>query len=451
MRRVYLDTETTGIRYDDQIINLGILSEDGEVLYNSLVKPVNKRVCAFITQLTGIRNEMLRNEKTFAEQFDGIVEVLKGSEIVAYNAGFDVRMLCQCADMIGRGNEMEQLTRNYVDLMKVYSDYVGLPRIAFKLEEACAIQKINVTQNHRAIDDCLILSMLEDSMKQPAPSFEEILTALQKIYQKKPSDLLGKKIMKLKEMIKNPKKAMTSQMKKDKAIEMYQKGEHRFEVIAQVIGTSPIFVQNVICDAYQEGLNIDIEEFLDSSVTEDILRYYKECPDNRVKTYIKEHLPEVSWITINATIAKGFKEGLLSTEMKPKKVHVEAAIEDIVRMFHEGHAMAEIAKCVGCKESNVEDKLVKAYERGVDVDLQRVYKAEFHEDVMRLVKECPDNRIRRYVKSKIPELSYFDINVIMAMDKRKPSIEHVIHECENKKQNHGMDVLKKELDDFERF
>ena len=39
METVYLDTETTGVADDDEMVELTILDDDGEPLINTLIKP----------------------------------------------------------------------------------------------------------------------------------------------------------------------------------------------------------------------------------------------------------------------------------------------------------------------------------------------------------------------------------------------------------------------------
>ena len=58
----YLDFEAT--RFSNRIISIGCVAETGET-FSTLVKPVNKaKVDKFITELTGITNEMLETAPT---------------------------------------------------------------------------------------------------------------------------------------------------------------------------------------------------------------------------------------------------------------------------------------------------------------------------------------------------------------------------------------------------
>ena len=46
METVYLDTETTGVADDDEMVELTIIDDDGEPLINTLIKPKFHRTWA---------------------------------------------------------------------------------------------------------------------------------------------------------------------------------------------------------------------------------------------------------------------------------------------------------------------------------------------------------------------------------------------------------------------
>lgn len=87
-----VDVETTGLRAaNERIIEIGIIRvEDGQVTerYQQLVNP-ERPVPYFIEQHTGISDEMVAQEPTFAEIFPTIKPLLANSLFVAHNASFD--------------------------------------------------------------------------------------------------------------------------------------------------------------------------------------------------------------------------------------------------------------------------------------------------------------------------------------------------------------------------
>lgn len=71
----YLDFEAN--QYSERIISIGCIAENG-ARFETLVKPVkNEKVTAFITKLTGITNEMLKNAPSADEAFNAFYEFVK--------------------------------------------------------------------------------------------------------------------------------------------------------------------------------------------------------------------------------------------------------------------------------------------------------------------------------------------------------------------------------------
>jgi DNA polymerase-3 subunit epsilon len=89
---VILDTETTGLESDAEIISITIMSPAGEILLDTLLKP---SICISqdASAVNGITDEMVADAPLFSDIFTRIQHVLAGKLIVAYNADFDERML----------------------------------------------------------------------------------------------------------------------------------------------------------------------------------------------------------------------------------------------------------------------------------------------------------------------------------------------------------------------
>lgn len=100
-----LDTETTGVESDDEIIELAILDSGSAVVLNTRIRPF-KRVSPGALAIHGITDESLREgptrAKSFAEHWPTIYSALRTfSTVVVYNAEFDSRMLRQSANKAG--------------------------------------------------------------------------------------------------------------------------------------------------------------------------------------------------------------------------------------------------------------------------------------------------------------------------------------------------------------
>lgn len=87
---VFVDLETTGGRSDDRVIEVGIVTWDGDKVeeWQSLVNP-DRYVSDDIYRLTGIRKDELLRAPLFEEIIDEVKERLHGAIFVAHNARFD--------------------------------------------------------------------------------------------------------------------------------------------------------------------------------------------------------------------------------------------------------------------------------------------------------------------------------------------------------------------------
>lgn len=91
---VILDTETTGTSRRDEIVQIAILSCDGTVLLDTLVKPT-QRIPIDATAIHGITDEDVLMAPSFPEVYKEVQSVLQGKTIVIYNAQFDIRLIQQ--------------------------------------------------------------------------------------------------------------------------------------------------------------------------------------------------------------------------------------------------------------------------------------------------------------------------------------------------------------------
>lgn len=148
---VYLDTETTGLENDDEIIEIAIVDSSGNVAFESFIRP-QKPIPASATTINNITNAMVANSPTWAEIWPTIKNLLSNHPIGMYNAEFDVRMILQTMKI----NHIPYITRfNAFDVMKIYSDYMRSDR-RYRLEQAGRNLGIAIPNSHRAADDTLL-------------------------------------------------------------------------------------------------------------------------------------------------------------------------------------------------------------------------------------------------------------------------------------------------------
>ena len=149
---VVFDLETTGAKVPPcRITEIGAYRvRSGEVAdeFHTLVNP-EMPIPPFITQLTGIHDEMVRDAPVFAEVAHDLLGFIGDSILVAHNSGFDMRFL---------NHEIGRVFPNYrvanPCLCTVKLSRKLLPDIAnHKLKTVAEHYSIDLTNHHRAAAD----------------------------------------------------------------------------------------------------------------------------------------------------------------------------------------------------------------------------------------------------------------------------------------------------------
>ncbi len=148
-----LDSETTGLESDDEIIELAIIDLHGNTLFHSMFKPT-KPITPGAYEVHGISNNELKDKPRWSEMYKIVHKIIKDKTLLIYNADFDIRMLLQTNDLHGVYFDIpnyECVMKNYASIHSYYSEkYKDFKWIS--LEDAT-----NCYQNHRAKDDCLLV------------------------------------------------------------------------------------------------------------------------------------------------------------------------------------------------------------------------------------------------------------------------------------------------------
>ncbi|MGL5381730.1 3'-5' exonuclease [Clostridium sp.] len=148
---VILDTETTGLYQDHEVIEIAIMDLKGDVLYNSLIKPT-RNVPDDAIQIHGITNEMVAEAPTIENEIDKIDAILQGKVILAYNSEFDSYMVYISLAKYGINREFAWLC-----VMKNEMEIWQSDRF-ISLAAACSMEKWQ--QGHRALSDCQLVYQL---------------------------------------------------------------------------------------------------------------------------------------------------------------------------------------------------------------------------------------------------------------------------------------------------
>ncbi|MBP8055172.1 MAG: 3'-5' exonuclease [Chloroflexi bacterium] len=155
-----VDTETTGLGNDDEVISVAVVSATGEVLFSEMVRPT-QRIHPKASAVNGITDEMVVAALPFAEVYSRLVEVLAGRLVLAYNAEFDQRMLRQTCERYGLPvirAEWECVMDLYAAARTRWSRRNGF--VWCKLGEACQSEGVQVDGFHEAYADAQATRLL---------------------------------------------------------------------------------------------------------------------------------------------------------------------------------------------------------------------------------------------------------------------------------------------------
>ena len=164
-----VDVEATGgrLRGGDRITEVGVVQVKNGVIntvFDTLVNP-QRPIPPWITRLTNISWDMVRNAPTFPEICDQLLGVLDGHVFVAHNAGFDWRFLTMEIEratgrtLTGRRLCTVKLARKLIPGLRRRSlDYVAL------------YYGVEIARRHRAGGDALatakVFARLLDEARQ---------------------------------------------------------------------------------------------------------------------------------------------------------------------------------------------------------------------------------------------------------------------------------------------
>ncbi|MFS7242300.1 exonuclease domain-containing protein [Serratia proteamaculans] len=154
-----LDSETTGLGEDDEIVEITIIDTAGKPLLNTLVKP-SKPIPAGATAIHGITNEMVKDAPTWPEISPQLCSLISGKNIAIYNADYDIRLLEQ-TDRIWKVTPNLSAPTQTVCVMQEYAEFYGQKgmRGGYRWQKlTAAAEQQNVTIEgtpHRALSDCL--------------------------------------------------------------------------------------------------------------------------------------------------------------------------------------------------------------------------------------------------------------------------------------------------------
>ncbi|MNG64340.1 Exodeoxyribonuclease 10 [compost metagenome] len=155
-----LDTETTGLGNDAEIVEITIIDAAGKQLLNTLVKP-SQPIPADATAIHGITDAMVKHAPTWPEVSILMCGVIRGETVAVYNADYDVRLLNQTDKIWGvKPTFAAEVMPKFVCAMLAYAEFYGQKsdRGGYRwqrLTAAAEQQSVTIEGTpHRALSDC---------------------------------------------------------------------------------------------------------------------------------------------------------------------------------------------------------------------------------------------------------------------------------------------------------
>lgn len=160
-----LDTETTGLGDDAEVVELAVIDCAGAVLLDTLVRP-SGLVPAEASAIHGITDAMLADAPTWSEIHDRFCDLVEGRQVVIYSREFDARVISQtarryglqapkCFDLVLEQSSVHCAMQTYAEFCGGWSEEKGRYRWQ-KLSTAALQQDVKIENAHRALGDCLM-------------------------------------------------------------------------------------------------------------------------------------------------------------------------------------------------------------------------------------------------------------------------------------------------------
>jgi DNA polymerase-3 subunit epsilon len=155
---VFLDTETTGLGADAEIVDVAIVDSRGRILLDTLVRPSGP-IPSEVISIHGITDAMVEGAPGWRHVYPELARVLAAaSGVVIYNAEFDTRIISQCNSRYG----LPRCTAGWQCAMLQYAAYAGVRHARYggwrwhKLIDAASAFGYSGTNHHRALNDTLM-------------------------------------------------------------------------------------------------------------------------------------------------------------------------------------------------------------------------------------------------------------------------------------------------------
>ena len=130
-KTIVIDIETTGLAwYDDEILQLSIIDDSGNILINELFKPLNHTSWYEAQSVNGISPEMVADKPTIQEKIIDIQEIISSASIIiGYNTEFDINFLTSTGIFVSKVTKYVDVMCEYAAVYGKYSEKIRLQQM----------------------------------------------------------------------------------------------------------------------------------------------------------------------------------------------------------------------------------------------------------------------------------------------------------------------------------
>lgn len=157
-----IDIETTGLssKYNEIIELSAIKIRNNKIAdkFSTLVKP-NCMISPFITNLTGITNDMVKNAPNVKEAILKYIDFISDDIVIGHNVNFDIGFIFHNY----LNHHKKEFSNNYIDTCKMSKKICKLN--SHKLDNVAKHYKIDTTGHHRTENDCIMTNAIYQAMK----------------------------------------------------------------------------------------------------------------------------------------------------------------------------------------------------------------------------------------------------------------------------------------------
>jgi len=155
---IILDTETTGLDNNAEIVEIAVIDMNGEILLDTLIKPM-RPIPAGATAIHGITNEMVTDAPTYDQIHPKLIKLLEKYPCGIYNESYDVRLIRQTSALYGItfDSRLYKFWCVMLDYANAHQEGVWA-KLGYAYQHAIqntGAEAITLTA-HRAVADCLM-------------------------------------------------------------------------------------------------------------------------------------------------------------------------------------------------------------------------------------------------------------------------------------------------------